>query len=95
MARFISRGGTRGVRAHLLADASEFRDWLVEMFQESGYSSVADALAAECSKPVDALAAGLEVSLHRSDLPDDHPDRHAGAPGDYLVLGVDDVLREL
>lgn len=94
MARFISGGGTRGVRAHLLADAMEFRDWLVEMFQASAFSAAADAIAAECAKPVAALVAGQEVSVRRSDLPHSHPARYAGDPGDMLVLGADDVLRD-
>ena len=41
----------------------------------------------------ESIAAGDEVLIHRYDLPDDHPERDAGAPGDYFVLGTDDTLR--
>ena len=46
------------------------------------------------SGDVERLVAGEEVLIHRYDLPDWHPERDAGLPGDYLILGVDDVLRE-
>jgi hypothetical protein len=47
----------------------------------------------ELAKPVEALAAGREVIVHRDDLPDDHPLRWAGGNCDALVLGADDVVR--
>jgi hypothetical protein len=47
----------------------------------------------ELAKPVEALAAGCEVVVHRYDLPDDDPLRWAGGNCDALVFGADDTLR--
>ncbi|ARG54599.1 hypothetical protein PJK45_04830 [Mycobacterium kansasii] len=40
-----------------------------------------------------AIESGGPVRIHRYDLPDDHPERCAGEPGDDLILGADDELR--
>ena len=53
----------------------------------------ADALWEVLSGAVDALAGGDECTVHGYDLPDDHPERDAGAPGGHLVLTADDELR--
>jgi hypothetical protein len=39
------------------------------------------------------LKAGGEYSFHRCELPDDHLARRDGELHDYLILGVDDILR--
>jgi hypothetical protein len=41
------------------------------------------------------LLGGEAVTIHRYELPDDHPQAAplGGDPGDLLTLGADDVLR--
>lgn len=91
MARFPT-GPNAGLRAYLLADATELRDSMVEAFAAD--PELAQAAAREYGKVVDALAARRECRLFRYDLPDDVPQCYEGDPGDVLILGVDDTLRE-
>jgi len=88
----VKGGAHRTLRADLLADATELRDFMVEAFIAD--PELARAAAREYGKLVDDLAAGRECWLYRWQLPDDVPQSYEGTPGDILVLGVDDRLRE-
>jgi hypothetical protein len=101
MARLKDGGANIGLRAALLEHAIEIRDAICappptpidgRPPAKSGPELDA-ALWQAFGAPVDQLAAGEEVLIHRYDLPDWHPERDAGLPGDYIVFGADDVLR--
>lgn len=101
MARLKDGGANVGLRAALLETATELRDAIcapprtpIDGRPPATRTPELDAALWEAfSGDVDGLAAGEEVLIHRYDLPDWHPERDAGLPGDYLVFGADDVLR--
>jgi hypothetical protein len=94
-----------GLREHLLAEAREFYDMVVHPVRRGSDGNPkldADGEPIRSHHPefvpalapwVESIAAGDEVTLHRYSLPDSHSERDAGLPGDYLILGADDVLR--
>jgi hypothetical protein len=47
------------------------------------------------SPKVVALSSGQACPIHRFELPVDHPLSSRGDPSAYLVLGADDVVREV
>jgi len=82
------------LRAYLLEETQAFRRLMVDTLLGDSIESAQIAWT-ECSKPVDALAAGEAVRIHRFALPPDHPlaPPHGGRPCDDLELGADNVLR--
>jgi len=92
MARLAKPGADGALRAHLLADAKDFRRTYVETQLDD--PDWRDYVWRETSKPVDALQAGEPCRITRGELPDGHPQRVLGSIRDSLVLGSDDVLRE-
>jgi hypothetical protein len=86
-------GADAAVRTYLLAEAQAFRRLMVDVLLGDGVESAQHAWT-ECSKPVDALAAG-EVRIARYQLTDEHPMRSLGRPTDDLVLDERDVLRPI
>jgi hypothetical protein len=103
VARRIARQSDSELRAHLVAEATAFRDVFLGAPREpidgrpatDGLTEQADAIAAELDKPVQQLASGDEYRLRRNDLPDWHAERFAGPPYDEFVLGADDALQRV
>lgn len=85
-------GAEPELRAHLLAEAIEFRRTYVEVAMDDPVFR--DYCWTETSKPVDQLASGGEYRFHGYLLPDDHAMRAAGGVHRDFVLGADNVLRQ-
>ena len=77
MARLVRPGSDHALRAHLLAEAVEFRRVYVETQLDDPVWR--DYVWRETSKRVDVLAAGGEYRIRRWELPDGHPMREIGA----------------
>lgn len=71
------------LRRYLVAEAEEFRRVLC---------GIDPQFWDELSKPVDALGGIESYTLHRWELPEDHPGHMDGAISDLLVLTADDEL---
>jgi hypothetical protein len=82
------------LRDYLHAQARNFMHTMVDTLLADGPESTQYAYG-QLSGRVDALAAGEAVTLHRYELPDDHPmaPPQGGHPCDNLLLDADNVLR--
>jgi hypothetical protein len=85
-----------GTRAYLLGEAREFRRLMCSTLLEES-AEMAQFASDQLSGRVNALAAGRAVLLSRYELPPGHPlsAPAAGHPCDNLVLGEDNVIRDM
>ena len=86
--------GEPWVRQHLVSEWTELRAMFTKTLLEE--STECGRYAWDAWTPLIAAAVdGGAVSLHRFELPPDHPmgPPHGGHPCDSLELGADDVLR--
>jgi hypothetical protein len=88
--------GEPEVREWIIAFRSDFRAVYTNVMLNDSVES-AEFTWRELSKMVDPLEAGAEVDICRYELPEGHPRAapRGGHPSDTLMLGADNVVREL
>jgi hypothetical protein len=96
MARSRTPGADSSLRDYLIEQATDFRRLICTTAVDGDDRDLAEYASEHLSRPVDRLAAGAAVSLHRYQLPDEHPmsPAHCGDPCGRLTLDEHDVLQE-
>ena len=87
-------GADATVRKHVLALRCEHRMLLTDTLLGDSVDWGEYAYI-ELSKGITPLENGEDTLIHRYELPVHHPVALRGHAGDYVVLGADDVVREL